>query len=144
MGANTDPIYSRVADNSANASTTLGPQLLAAANDYTGVNANNQLAFTADPTNGGYLQRLRFKAKGTNVQSVARIYLNNGSDPTVAANNRLIDEVQMPATTISATVPTPTIDWMCNAPLAPGFRIYVGLSTAVAAGWDVTPFAGKY
>jgi hypothetical protein len=36
------------------------------------------VAFTSDATNGGYLQRLRFKALGTNVATVARIYYNNG------------------------------------------------------------------
>jgi hypothetical protein len=70
---NNDPIYSR------RGSITRAVILKLAANDYTGVHANNQEVFAADATNGSFLQRLRFKALGANVATVARIFLNNGS-----------------------------------------------------------------
>jgi hypothetical protein len=57
-GPNTDPIYSRLADIDG---------------------ANNATIFVADPTNGGFVQRLRFKALGTNAATVARIYVTNNS-----------------------------------------------------------------
>lgn len=70
---NTDPIYSR------RGSITRSVVLKLAANDYSGVNSNTQEVFASDPTNGSYLQRLRFKPLGTNVATVARIFLNNGN-----------------------------------------------------------------
>ena len=35
--------------------------LLLAANDFTGIGANNRLVWTADATNGGFIQRIRAK-----------------------------------------------------------------------------------
>lgn len=82
MPANIDPIFSRTADFQS------GGTLTTAAADYTGQNINNVVVFTADSSNGGFVQKLRFKALGTNVATVVRIYINNGMlrlAPTVAA-----------------------------------------------------------
>jgi hypothetical protein len=144
MPGNNDPIYSRIGDTTTNGTTGMPQPITAAANDYTGVSASNAVAFTADATNGGFIQRLRFKANGTNVATVARIYVNNGSTNTTAANNSLIGEQSLPATTSIATASLPDIDYQLNFALPPGFRILVGLGTAVAAGWTPTPIAGKY
>lgn len=144
MPANSDPIYSRRGQVARDAATGMNNLITAAANDYTGVNANNSLVFTADATNGSYVQRLRFKAGGTNVATVARIYINNGSANTTAANNTLYGEISLPATTAIATAATVEIDYTLAFALPPGFRIFVGLGTAVAAGWVVCPIAGDY
>jgi len=74
MSGNSDPIFSRVGDVQGGAVLTTQ-----ATTDYTGQNINNAIVFTADATNGGYIQRLRFKALGTNTASVARIYYNSGT-----------------------------------------------------------------
>lgn len=74
MAANSSPIYSRLG------SIQGGVTLLTAAADYTGQNINNVIVFQADPTNGSFVQRLRFKAAGaTGTTSVARIYINEGN-----------------------------------------------------------------
>jgi hypothetical protein len=73
MSGNSDPIFSRAGDIQG------GDILLTAAADVTGQGINNAVVFTSDPTNGGFIQRIRFKALGTNVATVARIYINNGS-----------------------------------------------------------------
>lgn len=138
MPGNSDPIYSRVGAIGQHTGIT------AAQNTYDGAGANDTLIFTADATNGSYVQRLRFKAKGTNVATVARVYINNGSAPGTPANNTFFDEVSLPATTAAAANSTPTIDLPLNIALPPGFRIYVGLGTAVAAGWVVSTVAGHY
>lgn len=88
MPANIAPIFTRVADNEGGTILTTG------AADFTGQNVNNLLVYAADKTNGSYVQRLRFKALGTNVATTARIYINNGSNPR--------------ATTLSAVTGTPT------------------------------------
>ncbi len=134
MAANTDPIYSLAGDVSTNGTTGMSQMVLNAANDYTGIDADVTLCFTADATNGGYVQRIRFKAGGTNIPSMARIYINNGSDHTVATNNAFYGEVTLPATTAIATAAT----------LNPGFKIYFGLGTAVAAGWCAVVIGGKF
>lgn len=71
---NCDPIYSRVGDIQWS-----GAILTQATTDYTGSNNLNVPIFSADATNGGFCQRLRFKALGTTTSAtVARIYINNG------------------------------------------------------------------
>jgi hypothetical protein len=92
MAGNATPIYSKVGDIQGSIILTQ------AAGDYSGANSNNTIVFQSDSTNGGYLQRLRFKALGTNVATVARIYINEGypalantaslpGQPTATVNN---------------------------------------------------------
>ena len=73
MSANASPMFTRVG------AVQGGVTLTTAAADYTGKGILNSLIFQADPGNGSFLQKLRFKALGTNVASVARIYLNQGT-----------------------------------------------------------------
>ena len=142
--ANSDPIYSKSGDVSANGTTTMPTGMVTATADYTGVSANHVLVFTADATNGGFVQRLRFKATGTNTASVARIYINNGSVHTSAANNTFFGEMSLPATTAINTAATADIDYPMNFALNPAFTIWVGLGTTVAASWICTAVGGKY
>jgi hypothetical protein len=144
MPGNNDPIYSRVGDVSNNGTTGMNAAITAAANDYTGAGANNSLIFTADATNGSYVQRIRLKPIGTNAASVMRFFINNGSANTTAANNVYYGEVSLPATTISSTTALIEMDYLLNFALPPGFRLYMGLGTAVAAGWVAVVIAGKY
>lgn len=144
MPANTDPIYTLSGEVANNGTTGMSQLVLNAANDYTGIDADVALVFTADATNGSYIQRLRFKAGGTNVATVARIYLNNGSTPGTATNNAFYGEVTLPATTASATVATADIDYPMNFALPAGFRVYVGYATATAAGWACIGIGGNY
>lgn len=246
--ANTTPIFSK------QGAITRSALLKTAAADYTGVSPYNKEIFAADATNGSYLQRLRFKALGTNVATVARIYLNDGDeaenfgaaigaptgtpstsggtvwagtyyaviiavdavgrltpigtistgvavtgvtgsiawswtapsnvnvvsyriyvgitnavealthyfssatnsysqttmytlgtydDPQVG-NTKFYGEVSLPATTISATSATSDIDYPMNIAVPPGWVVYIGLGTTVAAGWVVVPIGGNY
>lgn len=142
--ANQNPIYSRQGEVSSDGTTAMAPTLTTAAADYTGISANNKQVFKADSTNGGFVQKLRMKAIGTNIATVARIYLNNGSTNGTATNNSFIGEISLPATTASATAATTEVDYPINFAINPSFAIYVGLGTTVAAGWVVTAIGGKY
>lgn len=144
MPGNNDPIFTRVGDVTTNGTTGMAQAVTAVANDFTGAGANNTLAFTADATNGGFIQKLRFKPVGTNVASLARIFINNGSTNGTASNNSFFAEVALPATTVSTTAPFVDVDYPLNLALPPGFRIYWGLAVAVAAGWICVPVGGKY
>ena len=247
MAANTSPIYSVLAN------ITRSARLTTAANDYNGVSLFNKEVFMADPVNGSYVSKIRFKAQGTNVATVARIYLNNGkanenfggtpTAPTAGAavttggtilagtyyaqiigidaygqqtvlgtlstgavttgrtsiinwswtaipgavsyriyvgtnnvsgnnayyftsatnsysqtamhfagtyddpqvgNSKFFGEVSLPATTATATAATIDVDYVMNLAIPPGWAIYVGLGTTVAAGWIVTALGGDY
>lgn len=148
MPANTEPIYTRQGSVSKDAVSTssaaFGGTILTATGDYTGASANHQLVWTADATNGGYIQRIRFNAIGTNVTTVIRIYINNGGANTTAANNVLYGQISMPATTASNTAATTEVDYPMNLALDLGFRIYCGVGTTVASGWIPVGIGGKY
>jgi hypothetical protein len=145
MAKNFNPRYTIAGSNGSDSGTTMAPTLTTAAADYTGISANNKLVFTADATNGSRLVGVHCEAVGTNTQSVLRVYVNNGSANTTAANNSLVGKVTLLGTTASNTVAEPSVDFMfaggvCD--LEPGFCIYAGLATTVAAGWVVTPILG--
>lgn len=144
MPANTLPIFSRLGDVSNNGTTGMNQLVTAAANDYTGIDSDVSLVFTADAANGSYVRALRFMPGGTNTASVARIYINNGATPGTATNNTLWDDVTLPATTAIATSATIKIEVPMNVALPAGFRIYFGLGTAVAGGWTCNAIAGKF
>ncbi|MDB5167084.1 MAG: hypothetical protein JWN26_229 [Candidatus Saccharibacteria bacterium] len=144
MTANTAPRYTVVGDNASNAATGMAPTLTTAAADFTGISTNNQLVFTAG-TNGSRLIGIHFEAIGTNAASVARVYINNGSANTTAANNSLIGQLTLPATTTSAVAAVGSADFYFPngaLDLDISYRIYVGLGTTVAAGWVPTPTQG--
>lgn len=142
MAGNNLPIYTRVGDIQWTTNIT-------AQNLTTDLTAGTSyLAFTADATNGGYVQRIRFKpnnsASFNNVATVARVWLNNGSTTSSAANNTFIDEISLPATTGTITAALPVYELPLNLAMPPGYTIYVTLGTAVTAGYRATVIGGKY
>ena len=101
------------------------------------------LVFTAG-SGGGYVQRMRFRPLGTNVATVARIFINNGATTATQANNVLWDEISLAATTLSKTSALSTYEVPLNFALPAGYRLYVTLGTGVAAGYSITCIGGKY
>lgn len=143
MAANTAPIFTLAGNVSADNSTTTPTAVTTATGDYTGASANHQLVFTAG-SNGAFVQRLRCIALGTNIASVLRIYLNNGSTNTTAANNILHGMLSLPATTAIDTASIGELDYSLNFAIPASWRIYVGVGTTVAAGWRVSCIGGNY
>ncbi len=142
MPANTAPIFTKIGDvqwisgiTTANTTTDL-------------TSGTSYLAFTADATNGGYVQKIRFRAvTGTgnnNIATVARIWINNGSTTGTATNNILFDEISLAATTGSATAALSVYELPLNIALPAGYKIYITLGTTVAAGYNATVVGGKY
>lgn len=149
MPGNNDPIYSKVADVQWNATSALFASAMTAGNvsSYDGSDANAKLIFTADATNGGFVQQVRAKCAaltGTSAASVLRIFLNNGSAVGTPANNVLIGEVALPAVANTVVAATPDIVYTLNIAIPPGYKIYAGLGTAVTTGWAVSVIGGKY
>ncbi len=143
MAANVSPIYTLTPQLAKDGTTGMNALITAAAADYTGAGANNVLVHTAG-ANGSYVRRLRLKAGGTNVAAVMRVYINNGSANTSATNNSFYGEITLSATTAVTTSATVDVDYPMDFALPAGWRIYVGLGAAVAAGWVVTAIAGDY
>jgi hypothetical protein len=136
--ANTQPIFSSLGDIQwgATAITTANT-----AKDGTGTVLN---VFTADATNGGFVQRIRFRAAGTNIATVARVFINNGSANSTPANNILYDEITLAATTLSEVSALAVYELPLNFALPPGYKLNVTLGTTVAAGYYVSVIGGKY
>ena len=139
MAANVQPIYSKIAD------IQWATSIVQSANTTTDLTSGTIYPiFTADTTNGGYVQRIRFRPLGTNAATVARVWINNSSTTGTADNNAMWDEIGIAATTVSQTAAQPTYELPLNFPLPASYRLYVTLGTAVAAGFDVTVIGGKY
>ena len=139
MAANTSPIFTRTPDVQ-----WIGA--VATANTTTDLTTGTvYLAFTADATEGGFIQKLIFRPLGTNTASVARVWLNNGSDPTgAAANNTCIAEATLAATTVSQVAQLTSVEVLIDFAIPAGYRLYVTLGTTVASGYNVSTIAGRY
>lgn len=138
MAANNKPIFGLTPN--------VGPLnvlITTAGNVYDGNSANVVAAFTAGAA-GAYIERIRFKAAGSNIQTVCRVFINNGSAFTTAANNILFDEITLPATTASATAATTLQEIAVGIAIPAGWRIGVVVATTVAAGWYVTVVGMDY
>ena len=73
-----------------------------------------------------------------------RVFLNNGSTPTVATNNVLFEEMTLAITSATETSAQTIQEVIVNTALPAGWRVYVTLGTAVAAGVAVSGIGGDY
>lgn len=149
MACGIDPIYCKA------------PQIdLLATTPLMGATANTSLVlassvlgtdvfavFTADATNGGFIQKLRFKpgvSASSTTLTVARIFINNGSAPATAANNVFYDDITLPVVTPAINAGSPAYELFFNIALPAGYRILVAFGTATGNGWQCVAFGGKY
>jgi hypothetical protein len=147
MAQNTNPIFPLIPANSwvsgvaANAAT---PGVTA--NTTTDLTAGTIYGpiETAGAVEGSRLDFIKVRALGTNVATVIRIWLNNGSVTTTAANNTLYLERTLSGTTVSQVAEQPDIILPLNISLAAGYRVYATFGTAVAAGFHLTAIGGDY
>jgi hypothetical protein len=156
MAANNDPIYTRLSD-------VQGSPTMSAANasvyDIAGtVGTDIYRVFTADATNGGFVQRVRFKyfspTAATSVAATAKLWITSGSFnnyiagvPSATSGTAwFYDEIALPATTaLTATTTTAAYDVPFGFALPAGYGIVAKLTAAQpAGGWVTTAIAGKY
>lgn len=140
MAANTSPIFTSVpvvSWDTAGALTT-------ANTTKDGSSGTIQTIFTADATDGSYVSKIIARAAGTNIATVLRVFVNNGSVNTNAANNKLINEMTLAATTLSEVAAQPPYELPLNFALPAGYRIFVTIGTAVAAGYHISAVGGNY
>lgn len=138
MAANTSPIFGRTAH------VDWGATAVATANTAKDGTGTVLTAFTADATEGSFVQRIRFRAAGTNIATVARVFINNGSTNATAGNNILWDEITLAATTLSEVSALSTFELPLNFALPAGYKLNVTVGTTVAAGYYVSVIGSKY
>lgn len=141
MPANTNPIFS------AKGAIQWNPAILLAANtakDGTGTVATVFTGNAAGNASGNFVQKLVARALGTNVATVLRVFINNGSANTTAANNSLIAEFTLPATTLSEVAAQPDFTVPLNLVVPAGYKLNCTLGTAVVAGYALTAIGGEY
>jgi hypothetical protein len=141
MPANTAPIFS------AKGAIQWNPAILTTFNtakDGTGTVATVFTGNTAGNNAGNFVQKLIVRPMGTNVTTVLRLFINNGSANTTAANNSLIAELTLPATTLSEVAAQPDYVLPLNFAVPAGYKLNVTLGTTVAAGFAVTIIGGEY
>ena len=139
MAQNTNPIFPLVPHvswvNAAGLTANTTTDLTSGTNYPSG--------FTAG-ANGSRLDFVRARALGTNVQTVVRIWLNNGSTTGTASNQTQIFERTLTATTVSQTAEQPDVLIPLNISIAAGYILYYTFGTAVAAGYDMQVVGGDY
>lgn len=138
MAANTAPIFPRTPQ-------VERAQPVLAANTTTDLTSGTiYQVFEADATEGSRVDYLQIMALGTNVATVLRVWINNGATTATAANNVMYKNITLPATTVSQTAQLTEQQVNLDLSLPPGYKLYVTLGTAVAAGYGVTAVGGKY
>lgn len=135
MAANTAPIFPVAPRTSWIAAMTAA----STAKDGTGAT----LLYTAG-SNGSLVDYIRVRALGSNVATVMRVFVNNGSSSAVAANNTLLTEQTIDLTTLSEVAALAETTITINLGLPAGYRLYVAIGTAVAAGLQATAIGGDY
>ena len=147
MAQNTNPIFpltpvnSWVSGAAANAAT---PGVTANTTKDLSSGTNYGPIFTGKAVDGSRLDFIKVRALGTNVATVIRMWINNGSATTTAANNALFMERTLSSTTVSETSEIADIIIPLNISLPAGYRIYATFGTVVAAGFHLTAVGGDY
>ena len=137
MPQNTSPIFILTPKNG------FGGNLTTGANSYDGTSGTVTTLFTAG-SNGSFLKSIVLEAQGTNIATVYRCWLNNGSSAGTAANNSLFYTQALPATTATASGATSHIEIPINVAIAANYVVLNVLGTTVAAGWTITSVHGDY
>jgi hypothetical protein len=118
--------------------------IITAANTATDGTGTVSTIFTADATNGSFINKIIARSCGSCTTSVLRVFLNNGSTNSTAGNNILIAEATLASTTSSNTSGLIPVEIPLNLAMQAGYKINVTLGTAVSSGYAVSAHGGKY
>ena len=140
MAANTQPIFSNQGFIKWGTAITAANTALDGTGTVTTIATGNATGNAA----GNFIQKIIARPLGTNVASVARIFANNGNTNATAANNALISEMTLPASTLSQVAAMTGIEIPLNFVLPASYNLNATLGTAVAAGWLFTAVGGQY
>jgi hypothetical protein len=139
MAANTNPVFPLAPR------IVVGQTLLTANTSKDGTGTVVTL-YTAG-ADGAKVDGVNVAYTGTSVATVLRLYVNNGSATTTAANNTLIKAITVPANTMTSEVNT-AADFFTTAlaggsiMLPAGYKITAHIAVTVAAAIAVTVTGG--
>lgn len=139
MPANIDPIFSRAPDiqwTTIPSGTTANTAVDGTGTVFT--------VFTADATNGGFVQSIRIKAASVSTATVIRFFINNGSTNGTAANNVFFDEMSVPAITASSTASVAVFELPVGRALPAGYKINACYATSVTGAISLCAIGGKF
>lgn len=136
MAANTNPIFC----DSPRASWIATGTSANTNFDGTGTVAT---VFTAG-ADGSKIEKVIIQHMGTNVDSVLRLFINNGSTNATAANNALVYEIDVDANTASQVDISVRYEIALDLVLPAGYKLNCTIGTAVASGYIVTAVGGDY
>ena len=135
MAANTSPVFPLIPVVQWGTVTTANT-----AKDGTGTQVT---VFTAG-ADGARVDRIKVRNTGTAVQTVMRVFINNGSVNTTPANNTLYMEQTIPPAALSETSALPDNIILLDAALPAGYKINVAIGTTVASALHVTCEGGNF
>jgi hypothetical protein len=141
MPANTNPIFV--------STPKIGWGTLSTANtakDGSGTLGTDIVTIFTAGDNGARVEKIVFAHLGSNVQTVARIFINNGQGNNIPDNNSLIDEVQIPNNTLSEGIAQAVVEKIFpdGLVLTAGYKINITIGITVASGIKATAFGGDY
>lgn len=132
MPANTQPIFTLT--------PKVGVATITAANtNRDGLTGSYETLYTAG-SNGGYVEKILCRSKGTCVATVARFFIVKSGGATAA----LVHEVTLAATSAIATAALTGYEVNLDVALEAGDMLKVAIGTTVSDGWAFTSFAGDY
>ena len=119
------------------------PAAITAAN--TAKDGTGAVSYIYGPENTDtYIDRVVLRPVGSNVASVARLFINTGETHSAVKNNILFAEKTLAATTLDEAAAFADNVIVMDLWLPAGYRLFVVLGTAVASGYYVTAVAGEY
>lgn len=139
MTANVTPIFPLTPNVGAlNAKITSAMTSTKAFEGTDTVGASLALCFTAG-ANGARVDFLRVKhsssaaaaPSGTTNATVVHVFLNNGSDNTVAANNQFIGAVAIASRAVTTTAEMPEYRLPLDISIPAGYRLYAGITSSL-------------
>lgn len=135
MAANTKPIYPLT--------PVIGMGTIAAANTAKDGTGTVVTLFTAG-VDGGRVDKIKISPTGTSVQTVLRVFLNNGLTNATPANNTLYMERTIPAYTLSETTEQLDIAVQLDVALPAGWKVNCTIGTTVESALALTCEGGNY
>ncbi len=115
------------------------------ATDGTGTLATDIMLLATAGSEGRRIDSVLAVPLGTNVATVLRIFLNNGSANTTPANNTLVKEFALPSSLASSVVENgQSFEIHLGLSIDPGYRLLACVATVVAAGWQLTSKGGDF
>ena len=115
------------------------------ARDGSGSYGANVFTVFQASASGSYVDKISIISSGTNIQSVIRFFINNGSAIATPGNNILIGEMTLASVTGRESGSMPTWEFPVQFALPPLYKINCTLYPAgITTGYSIVGYGGHY